>query len=144
MNKEQAKVLHEQQKLQKMVDEFKKMNDTDPGVDEKWNAIDKQTGALNDARSRLDIRSQPYYLGINEKHNVRGKYTANNIKNMSNGQLNSFYNNSYKESQFLSSGFKQPFCICHSYLSKLLLNNGLATIEVLTFGLNFCSFCCSG
>ena len=39
-----------------------------------------------------------YYLGINEKHNVRGKYTANDIKNMSNGQLNSFYNNSYKES----------------------------------------------
>ena len=37
MNKEQAKVLHEQQKLQKMVDEFKKMKDTDPGVDEKWN-----------------------------------------------------------------------------------------------------------
>ena len=44
------------------------------------------------------IRSQAYYLGINEKHNVRGKYTANDIKNMSNGQLNSFYNNSYKES----------------------------------------------
>ena len=98
MNKEQAKVLHEQQKLQKMVDEFKKMKDTDPGVDEKWNAIDKQTGVLNDARSRLDISSQAYYLGINEKHNVRGKYTANDIKNMSNGQLNSFYNNSYKES----------------------------------------------
>ena len=47
MNKEQAKVLHEQQKLQKMVDEFKKMKDTDPGVDEKWNAIDKQTGVHN-------------------------------------------------------------------------------------------------
>ena len=44
------------------------------------------------------ISGQAYYLGINEKHNVRGKYTANDIKNMSNGQLNSFYNNSYKES----------------------------------------------
>ena len=49
MNKEQANVLHEQQKLEKMVNEFKKMKDTDPGVDEKWNAIDKQTGVLNDA-----------------------------------------------------------------------------------------------
>ena len=98
LNKEQANVLHEQQKLSKMVDEFKAMKDTDPKVNEKWEAIDKQTAILNDARSRLDIRSQAYYLGINEKHNVRGKYTANDIKKMSNGQLNSFYNNSYKES----------------------------------------------
>ena len=98
LNKEQAKVLHEQQKLSKMVDEFKAMKDTDPKINEKWEAIDKQTAILNDARSRLDIRSQAYYLGINEKHNVREKYTANDIKKMSNGQLNSFYNNSYKES----------------------------------------------
>ena len=98
LNKEQAKVLYEQQKLSKMVDEFKAMKDTDPKVNEKWEAIDKQTSVLNDARSRLDIRSQAYYLAVNEKHNVRGKQTANDIRKMTNGQLNSFYNNSYKES----------------------------------------------
>ena len=97
MNKEQAKVLYEQQKLSKMVDEFKKMKDTDPGVNEKWEAIDKQTSVLNDARSRLDIRTQAFYLAVNEKNNVRGKQTANDIRKMTNGQLNSFYNKSYKE-----------------------------------------------
>ena len=97
MNKEQANVLHEQQKLSKMVDEFKKMKDTDPGVNEKWEAIDKQTSVLNDARSRLDIRTQAFYLAVNEKNNVRGKQTANDIRKMTNGQLNSFYNKSYKE-----------------------------------------------
>ena len=97
LNKEQAKVLYEQQKLSKMVDEFKAMKDTDPKVNEKWEAIDKQTAVLNDARSRLDIRSQAYYLGINEKHNVRGKQTTKDIKSMTDGQLNSFYNRSYNE-----------------------------------------------
>ncbi len=97
LNKEQAKVLYEQQKLSKMVDEFKAMKDTDPKVNEKWEAIDKQTAVLNDARSRLDIRSQAYYLGINEKHNVRGKQTTKDIKGMTDGQLNSFYNRSYNE-----------------------------------------------
>ena len=90
------KALFREVKLKK--EKIKCIIDTDPGVDAKWDALDKQAGVLNDARSRLEVRSQAYYLGINEKHNVREKYTANDIKNMSNGQLNSFYNNSYKES----------------------------------------------
>ena len=98
MRKEQAKVMHEQEKLSKMVDEFKSMANDDPRLDAKWDAIDKQTSILNDARSRSDIRSQAYLLAVNEKYNIRAKYDSKDMKSMTNGQLNSFYNNSYKES----------------------------------------------
>lgn len=98
LKKEQAKVAFEQNKLSKMVDEFKSLSHDDPKVNEKWDAIEKQTSILNDARSKANIRSQAYLLAVNEKHNVRAKYDHNDMKNMTNGQLNSFYNNSYKES----------------------------------------------
>ena len=61
-------------------------------------AIDKQGSVLNEARSRAEIRSQAYFLAVNEKYNIRAKYNSNDMKSMTNGQLNSFYNNSYKES----------------------------------------------
>ena len=98
MKKEQAVVMHEQEKLAKMVEEFKAMANDDPRLDAKWDAIDKQTTILNDARSRSDIRSQAFLLAVNEKYNIRAKYNSKDMKHMTNGQLNSFYNNSYKES----------------------------------------------
>ena len=53
----------------------------------------------SEAQSRADIRTQIHYLAINEKYNVRDKQATNNIKSMTNGQLNSFYNKSSKESR---------------------------------------------
>ena len=50
---------------------------------------------LNDARSKSNIRSQAYLLAVNEKYNIRAKYNSNDMKSMTNGQLNSFYNKSY-------------------------------------------------
>ena len=98
MNKEQAKFLHEQQKLTKMVDEFKAMSNDDPRLDKQWDAIDKQTSIMYDAKSRSEIKSQAFLLAVNEKYNIRAKYNPNDMKSMTNGQLNSFYNNSYRES----------------------------------------------
>lgn len=98
LRKEQAKVEFEYKKFSKMVDEFKAMSDDDPKADEKWYAIEKQSSKLNEARSKADIRSTAFYLAVNEKYNIRAKYNPNDMKNMTNGQLNSFYNNSYRES----------------------------------------------
>ena len=98
MKKEQAKVLHEQEKLSKMMEEFKALPENHPEVNKKWDAIDKQMSVLNDARSKSNIRSQAYLLAVNEKYNIRAKYNPNDMKSMTNGQLNSFYNKSYKES----------------------------------------------
>lgn len=106
MKKEQAKVLYEQNKLSKMVDEFKAMSSNDPKVNEKWDAIDKQTSVLNSARAKADLRSQAYFLAVNEKNNIRAKYDHNDIKNMTNGQLNSFYSNSYRESNKAKKRFE--------------------------------------
>ena len=97
MKKEQAKVEFEQKKLSKMVDEFRAMSNNDPNLDKKWDAIDKQTSKLNEARSKSAIRSQAYLLAVNEKYNIRAKYNASDMKSMTNGQLTSFYNNSYNE-----------------------------------------------
>ena len=98
MKKEQAKVLYEQEKLSKMMEEFKALPANHPEVNKKWDAIDKQMSVLNDARSKSNIRSQAYLLAVNEKYNIRAKYNSNDMKSMTNGQLNSFYNKSYKES----------------------------------------------
>ena len=98
MKKEQAKVLHEQEKLSKMMEEFKALPENHPEVNKKWDAIDKQMSVLNNARSKSNIRSQAYLLAVNEKYNIRAKYNPNDMKSMTNGQLNSFYNKSYKES----------------------------------------------
>lgn len=98
MNKEYAKVDFEQQKLSKMVDEFKSLPNDDPKINEKWEAIDKQTSILNEARSKAQLREKIHYLAVNEKNNVRGRQTSSDIKSMTDGQLNSFYNNSYKQS----------------------------------------------
>ena len=98
MKKEQAKVLYEQEKLSKMMEEFKALPANHPEVNKKWDAIDKQMSVLNDARSKTNIRSQAYLLAVNEKYNIRAKYNSNDMKSMTNGQLNSFYNKSYKES----------------------------------------------
>lgn len=67
-------------------------------VNKKWDAIDRQMSVLNDARSKSDVRSQAYLLAVNEKYNIRAKYDTKDVKSMTNGQLNSFYNRSYNES----------------------------------------------
>ena len=84
--------------LTKKMEEFKALPANHPEVNKKWDAIDKQMSVLNDARSKSNIRSQAYLLAVNEKYNIRAKYNSNDMKSMTNGQLNSFYNKSYKES----------------------------------------------
>lgn len=99
LKKEQAKVEFEQNKLSKMVEEFKAMPNKDPNLNQKWDAIDKQTSKLNDARARAEIRSQAYLLAVNEKYNVRAKQSNSDLSKMTDGQLNSYYNKSYYESR---------------------------------------------
>ena len=60
-------------------------------------ALDKQIAKVSDAQSYASARTQIHYLAINERNNVREKHVANNIKSMTNGQLNSYYNRSYRE-----------------------------------------------
>lgn len=97
MNNENAKLAFERNKLQKLNDEFKKLKDDDPRIDSKWNEIQKQMDKVSEQQSYANARTQIHYLAINEKYNVRDKHIANNISSMTNGQLNSFYNKSYKE-----------------------------------------------
>ena len=97
MNNETVKLALEQNKLRKMNEEFKKVNMSDKDYESKSLALDKQISKVSEAQSRADIRTQIHYLAINEKYNVRDKHIANNISSMTNGQLNSFYNKSYKE-----------------------------------------------
>ena len=97
MNNETVKLALEQNKLRKMNEEFKKVNMSDKDYESKSLALEKQISKVSEAQSRADIRTQIHYLAINEKYNVRDKQATNNIKSMTNGQLNSFYNKSYKE-----------------------------------------------
>ena len=60
--------------------------------------MDKQISKVNEAQSRANIRTQIHYLAINEKYNVRDKQATNNIKSMTNGQLNSYYHKMYNTS----------------------------------------------
>ena len=63
--------MHEQQKLTKMVDEFKAMSNDDPRLDKQWDAIDKQTSIMYEAKSRSEIKSQAFLLAVNEKEMVK-------------------------------------------------------------------------
>ena len=99
MNNETVKLALEQNKLRKMNEEFRKVNMSDKDYESKSLALEKQISKVSEAQSRADIRTQIHYLAINEKYNVRDKQATNNIKSMTNGQLNSFYNKSYKESR---------------------------------------------
>ena len=98
MNNETVKLALEQNKLRKMNEEFKNVNMSDKDYESKSLALEKQISKVSEAQSRANIRTQIHYLAINEKYNVRDKQVPNNIKSMTNGQLNSFYNKSYKES----------------------------------------------
>jgi|SRR5574344_160366 hypothetical protein len=97
MAKENANLKHEQNKLQKMLDAYKSVKETDSDYKEKSNAIDKQIAKVNDAKSYASAREQIHHLAINERNNVRSIKAANNTREMTNAQLNSFYNKSYKE-----------------------------------------------
>ncbi len=97
MNRAAANLAYEQNKLRKMNDEFSKVKMTDSDYEAKSKALDKQIAKVSDAQSYASARTQIHYLAINERNNIREKHIANNIKSMTNGQLNSYYNRSYRE-----------------------------------------------
>lgn len=97
MNRAAANLAYEQSKLRKMTEEFRGVQMTDSDYESKSAALDKQIAKVSDAQSYANARTQIHYLAINERNNVREKHVANNIKSMTNGQLNSYYNRSYRE-----------------------------------------------
>lgn len=97
MNRAAANLAYEQNKLRKMTEEFRGVQMTDSDYESKSAALDKQIAKVSDAQSYANARTQIHYLAINERNNVREKHIANNIKSMTNGQLNSYYNRSYRE-----------------------------------------------
>ena len=97
MNRATANLAYEQNKLRKMTEEFRGVQMTDSDYESKSAALDKQIAKVSDAQSYASARTQIHYLAINERNNVREKHVANNIKSMTNGQLNSYYNRSYRE-----------------------------------------------
>ena len=97
MNRAAANLAYEQNKLRKMNDEFRNVKMSDSDYESKSKALDKQIAKVSDAQSYASARAQIHYLAINERNNVREKHVANNIKSMTNGQLNSYYNRSYRE-----------------------------------------------
>lgn len=97
MNRATANLILEQNKLRKMTEEFRGVQMTDSDYESKSAALDKQIAKVSDAQSYASARTQIHYLAINERNNVREKLVANNIKSMTNGQLNSYYNRSYRE-----------------------------------------------
>ena len=97
MNRAAANLAYEQNKLRKMTEEFRGVQMTDSDYESKSAALDKQITKVSDAQSYASARTQIHYLAINERNNVREKHVANNIKSMTNGQLNSYYNRSYRE-----------------------------------------------
>ena len=97
MNRAAANLAYEQSKLRKMTEEFRGVQMTDSDYESKSAALDKQIAKVSDAQSYASARTQIHYLAINERNNVRENHVANNIKSMTNGQLNSYYNRSYRE-----------------------------------------------
>ena len=97
MNRAAANLAYEQSKLRKMTEESRGVQMTDSDYESKSAALDKQIAKVSDAQSYASARTQIHYLAINERNNVREKHVANNIKSMTNGQLNSYYNRSYRE-----------------------------------------------
>ena len=97
MNRAAANLAYEQNKLRKMNDEFRNVKMSDPDYESKSKALDKQIAKVSEAQSYASARTQIHYLAINERNNIREKHVANNIKSMTNGQLNSYYNRSYRE-----------------------------------------------
>ena len=97
MNRAAANLAYEQSKLRKMTEEFRGVQMTDSDYESKSAALDKQITKVSDAQSYASARTQIHYLAINERNNVREKHVVNNIKSMTNGQLNSYYNRSYRE-----------------------------------------------
>ena len=97
MNRAAANLAYEQNILRKMTEEFRGVEMADSDYESKSAALDKQIAKVSDAQSYASARTQIHYLAINERNNVREKHVANNIKSMTNGQLNSYYNRSYRE-----------------------------------------------
>ena len=98
MNRAAANLAYEQNKLRKMTDDFRGVQMTDSDYESKSAALEKQIAKVSEAQSYASARTQIHYLAINERNNVREKHIVENIKSMTNGQLNSFYHKSYRES----------------------------------------------
>jgi len=81
-----------------MTEDFRDVQMTDSDYESKSAALDKQIAKVSEAQSYANARTQIHYLAINEKNNVRAKHVVENISTMTNGQLNSFYHKSYRES----------------------------------------------
>ena len=107
MNKENAKVRFEEAQLEKVLNDFKNVSMSDADYEAKSAALDKQMSKVNDARAKASIRETAYYLAINEKNNVRAKQTVADLNQMTNGQLNSYYNRSYNESNKAKNKIEQ-------------------------------------
>lgn len=97
MNKATAKLAYEQQQLRKLNEDFKNVKMSDSDYESKSAALEKQIAKVSEAQSYANARTQMYYLAVNEKGNVREKQVRDNLSTMTNGQLNSYYNRSYKE-----------------------------------------------
>ncbi len=97
MQKENAKYEFERNKLQKMTDEYKKIKETDSDYKSKSDSLDRQINKVSDAQSYANAREQIHHLALNERNNVRSVKATNNTREMTNAQLKSFYNKSYKE-----------------------------------------------
>jgi len=98
MNRATANLAYEQSKLRKMNDEFRNVKMSDSDYESKSKALDKQIAKVSEAQSYANARTQIHYLAINERNNIRAKHIAENVGTMTNGQLNSFYHKSYRES----------------------------------------------
>lgn len=63
----------EQDKLSKVLDDFRNVKESDSDYKTKSDALSKQMGNVDKARDRASIRQTVHYLAVNEKYNVRGK-----------------------------------------------------------------------
>ena len=73
MDRATTNLMYERNKLQKMNEEFKNVTMADADYEAKSAALDKQIAKVSEAQSKADIKTHIYYLGINEKHNIRNK-----------------------------------------------------------------------
>jgi len=73
MDRATVNLAYERNKLQKMNEEFKNVTMADSDYETKSVALEKQIAKVSEAQSKADIKTQIYYLGVNEKYNIRDK-----------------------------------------------------------------------
>lgn len=97
MNKEKATLQDEINKLRKLNSDVINIQESDKDYASKVEQRNKQIEKVRNARTRVEFRENAFYSAVNEKYNVRGKQSPSDIKSMTDGQLNSYYNKTYKE-----------------------------------------------